>query len=137
MSRTNCCPPASPRHGGHAGERGLSESLQWTLLAPLVVLVIVGAIEAALVLQARAVVAQAALAGAEAQAVAGSGDSGASGSADAAARAVARGAGLSRLQVSTTTSDAAVRVVVQAHVNLPIDLGFGAIQSAATVPVER
>lgn len=115
-------------------ERGLSDSIQWALLAPLIVLLVLGAVESAIVLQARTCVAHAALAGAEAQAVAGSPGSGA---AQQAATDVTSASGLRNVTVTSGQGGGQVSVTVTAHVDLPIDLGFGAVRASATIPVER
>ncbi len=62
-------PPSRPRT-----DRGLSESVQWTLLTATAVLLLLGGVQTAIVLHARAVVANAALAAAEARALRGGTD---------------------------------------------------------------
>ncbi|MDN5565044.1 MAG: pilus assembly protein, partial [Luteococcus sp.] len=54
-------------------ERGLSESLQWAVLLPVVMLTVLGIIQSGIWLHGRSVAANAALAGAEAQALSGAG----------------------------------------------------------------
>lgn len=112
-------------------ERGMSESLQWSVLLPLVMLMILGLIQAGVVLHGRNVVASAALAAAEAQAVAG----------EQAALRVAHamvdpdGVTLERVEVGGDADSVNVRVV--ARIPVWFDLGLSRVESTASQPRER
>ena len=114
-------------------ERGMSESLQWSVLLPLVMLMILGLIQAGVVLHGRNVVASAALAAAEAQAVAGDGEQ--------AALRVAHamvdpdGVTLERVEVGGDADTVNVRVV--ARIPVWFDLGLSRVESTASQPRER
>lgn len=92
-------------------ERGLSESVQWALLAPVFVLSLLALIEGVLWLNARTVVTEAAFAGVEAQAAYGSSGDVAT---DVASRVVESG-GLSDPQVVLSGDSEWVRVEVTAR----------------------
>lgn len=113
-------------------ERGLSESIQWAVLLPLVLLAVLGAVHAGVVLHGRTVAANAALAGAETDALSGA----AGGAGDRVAREVAEGGGL--LDVTTTTSRTAsvVRIEVRGRVDSFLPGGATTVTSTAEQPVE-
>ncbi|WP_434539620.1 TadE/TadG family type IV pilus assembly protein [Aestuariimicrobium sp. Y1814] len=114
-------------------ERGLSQSVQWALLTPLVVLLIVGVVQAAAVLQARQVANSAALAGAEAeawyQAPVGSGGE--------VARRSATGSGLRNVTVTSRRSGGMATVTVSGSADLFLDFGQGRVTSTAVMPLEE
>ncbi|WP_130866534.1 TadE/TadG family type IV pilus assembly protein [Acidipropionibacterium timonense] len=88
----------------------MSESVQWTLLWPLVLLSLLAVVQGAVVLQARSAVTEAARAAVRAQALVGSQP----GDARAAAIQVCAGSGVQHLQVRTSQESGLVRVDVQA-----------------------
>lgn len=90
-------------------ERGVSESLQWSLVWPVVLLVVVAVIQTAVVLQARATVTEAARAAVRVQALRGSH----AGEAEATARDVARTSKVTDVTVTVSTTDSLVRVDVE------------------------
>ncbi len=114
-------------------ERGTSESVQWAVLTPLVMLMVIGVIQAGVVLAARTTVRQAAMAGAETMAVAGSG--GGPGAAVAVRLAVS--AGLSSVDVSTSVDGGMARVHVQARAQVFFDIGQGLVSADAVMPLEQ
>lgn len=107
--------------------------MQWAVLTPLLLLVVLGGIQTGIVLHGRSVAANAALAGAQAQSLAGAG----SGEAQRVAEEVATDGGLRdvRVQVSQDTS---VEVDVEARADdfagLP---GLSTIHAHAAAPVEE
>jgi Flp pilus assembly protein TadG len=114
-------------------ERGLSESLQWTLLAPVFALCLLALIEGVLWLNARTVVTEAAFAAAEAQAAYGTRGEVA---APVASR-VAQAGGLRNPQVAVSNDSTWVRVSVSAQ-----SVGFvgwfpTTVTATATRPKER
>ncbi len=117
-----------PRHT----DRGLSESVQWTLLATTTVFLLVAAVQTAIVLHARSVVANAALAAAEARALLGApGDS-----AVEAARTVASQSGLTSVTVTSSLEPTLVTVTVTSPVPVLVGLGPRQVSATATVPRE-
>ncbi|GAA1390735.1 TadE/TadG family type IV pilus assembly protein [Luteococcus peritonei] len=114
-------------------QRGLSESVQWAVLAPALLLVVLGLVHGGIWLHGRTVAAQAALAGAEAQAVAGAG----SGIAEGIASQVAAEGGLKDIQVSSGRSGDEVVVEVRGRVDSFIPSGLTQVQSRAWMPAEE
>jgi len=121
-------PPARRR----LTDRGLSESVQWTVLASTTVLLVIGAVQLAIVLHARSVVANASLAAAEARALFGASDRAAADT----ARAVASQSGITSVSISTTVAPALVTVTVTAPVPVLVGLGPREVSATATVPKE-
>ncbi|HEX2857910.1 MAG TPA: hypothetical protein VHO26_10625 [Propionibacteriaceae bacterium] len=121
-----------PRHQlPRRTDRGLSESVQWTLLATTTVLLVIAAVQTAIVLHTRSVVANAALAAAEARALLDApGDS-----AVEAARSVASQSGLTSISVTSSLEPTLVTVTVISPV--PVLVGFGPRQVSATATVPR
>ena len=89
-------------------ERGLSESVQWALVWPVVMMAIAVAVQTVLVLQARSVAIEAARAAVHADAMLGSTPS----NATRAASQVCAGSGVSQLHVHTDRHARIVRVDV-------------------------
>lgn len=89
-------------------ERGLSESVQWALVWPVVMMAIAVAVQTVLVLQARSVAIEAARAAVHADAMLGSTPS----DATRAASQVCAGSGVSQLHVHTDRHARIVRVDV-------------------------
>ena len=114
-------------------ERGVSESTQWALLIPVLMLVVLGTIQAGIWLHGRTVAAQAAGAAAEQVAWARGSD----GDAAAMGRRIAAAGGLQGAQVSIGRSAGSVRVTVTARAALIVDLGLGVVIEHAVLPLER
>jgi len=114
-------------------ERGVSESTQWALLIPVLMLAVLGTIQAGIWLYGRTVAAQAA--GAAAEQIAWS--RGSDGDAAALGRRIAGAGGLQSAQVRIDRSAGSVRVTVTARAALIIDLGLAAITEHAVMPLER
>lgn len=114
-------------------ERGLSESLQFALVWPVLMLVTLGVIESGIWLHARNV--------AEHAAIAAVGEAGGSyGDVDAARQLgndLAAAGGLSGVEVSVSRGAETVTAVVSAESPLVLDLGLGRIRQTASGPRER
>jgi len=114
-------------------ERGVSESTQWALLIPALMLVVLGTIQAGIWLHGRNVASQAASAAAEQVAWSRGGD----GDAQAMARRIASAGGLQAADVRIERHGGNVRVVVTAQAPLIVDLGLGGITEHALMPLEQ
>lgn len=114
-------------------ERGSSESTQWALLIPALMLVVLGTIQAGVWLHGRNVAAQAASAAAEHLAW----GRGSDGEAVAMGRRIAGAGGLTGADVRVERGADTVRVVVTGHAPLIIDLGLGNVTEHAVMPLER
>lgn len=113
--------------------RGLAESLEWALLAPVLMLAIFTLIQGGILLHGRSTVQQAAMAGAEAQAVMGA----AVGVAETVAADVAAKGDLVDVTVTTSNDGEFVTVTVRARARSLITSKMSWVASAATVPLER
>lgn len=125
--------PRAGRSRRDQDDRGLTDSLQWTIATPLIMLCILGTIQAGLLLHGRSTVRQAAAAAAEVEAVSQPGSEGAS----AAAQQVAQAGGLTAVRVQVNRSPAAVDVVVIAAVPVFFDIGQGQVSGHASMPREK
>lgn len=114
-------------------ERGSSESTQWALLIPALMLVVLGTIQAGVWLHGRNVAAQAASAAAEHLAW----GRGSDGEAVTMGRRIAGAGGLTGADVRIERLAGAVRVVVTGHAPLIVDLGLGNVTEHAVMPLER
>ncbi|HSN42811.1 MAG TPA: TadE/TadG family type IV pilus assembly protein [Propionibacteriaceae bacterium] len=114
------------------GDRGLSDSVQWALLVPVVLLALLGAIQTGIVLHARSVVDNAALTGAEIASVGGSAEA-----ARLAARELAGEAGLRNIDVQVSTASGLVTVKVSASAQVILDIGRSSdVGASAVMPAE-
>lgn len=113
--------------------RGLSESVQWALLTPLILLCVLGLVQAGVVLHARNSVRQAALAGAETQALLGADPTFGA----ATAERVARAGDLSDVTTQVQLGPELVTVTVTGRARIFFDLGQGRVSATATWPRER
>lgn len=111
--------------------RGVSESVQWAVMLPALLLGVLGLIQTGVWLHGRQVVATAAAAAAEAEAVSQAG----SGAGERAAVVVAGGS-VTNLHVTVVRSTSQVRVVVTGRVPTFFDVGQGEISTQATAPLE-
>lgn len=110
-------------------QRGLSESTQWAMLTPLVMLLTLGLVQLGVWLHARTVAGEAAATVADLMA---SGSPGAA----AAGERVAGAGGLQGVSVATARQDGLVVVTVSGRVPLFFDVGQGAIAERAVLPEE-
>lgn len=121
----------SARH--RRGERGLSQSVQYALIFPALMLCTLGIIQAGMWVYGRHVASEAAHAAVD---VARSAHADA-GSARTAALRIAAVGGLSQTSVLVERGPAEVRVAVSAQVPVILDLGLGRVTESAAAPVER
>ncbi len=113
-------------------ERGISESLQWAILMPLVLLTMLGTIQAGIWLYGRSVVQSAAVLAAEQAAWLHP----ASDPKEAAVRLAER-SGVQGVAVKVIASGADVRAVVSGQVPMFFDVGQSHVEGSATRPRER
>jgi hypothetical protein len=114
-------------------ERGLSQSVQYAVILPTVMLTTLGIIQAGVWIHGRDVAARAANGAADVA-------RGSYGSADAArdmGERLARAGGLEDVRVAVTRGPAKVDVTVSATAPLFFSVGLARIQETATIPVER
>ncbi|QGN34570.1 TadE family protein [Microlunatus sp. Gsoil 973] len=114
-------------------ERGLTNSLQFAVIVPALMLATFGLIQAGLWLHARNVAAEAVTAAAD---VARDYD----GDADAARRAanrIAATGGLTDVHLTVSKAPTSVSVTMVARPPVIFDLGLGRISESATAPLER
>lgn len=111
-------------------QRGFSESTQWAVFTPVVLLLVLGMVQLGVWLHARTVAAEAAATVADLQAA---------GLADAlgTGQRMAASAGLKAVHIATDTEPTVVVVTVTGRAPLFFDLGQGVIQERAVAPRER
>ena len=114
-------------------ERGVSESVQYALIWPVLMLATLGIIQSGIWLHGRNVAQRAATAAADTA----RGTYGTSGDAEAIARDIAHSGGLQQISVEVRRSSTVVTVVVHAQAALILDLGLGSLSETASAPVER
>lgn len=115
------------------GERGVSDSVQWAILLPSVLLLILGMIQVGLWAHGRTVASNAAITGAERAALYG----GDQAEAHAAALRIAHHGGLVGVEISLRQTPAEVSVRVQGHLPTFFDLGQTRVDEGATRPREQ
>ena len=113
--------------------RGLSESVQWATLVPVLLLLVLGAVQVGIVLQARSAAGEAALAGAEAGAVLGA----SADSAESVSRRVAENSGLRDVEIVVRQGTGVVHVEVRARTSVFFDIGQSTVLGEAEMAVER
>ena len=119
---------SSPRN-----ERGLSESVQYAVIFPLLMLVTLGVIQAGIWVHGHSVASRAAAAGVDIA----RGSTGQATEARETATRLATAGGLHDVSVQATRSGATAEVVVSGRAPLILDLGLARISEDATAPVER
>jgi hypothetical protein len=110
-------------------QRGFSESTQWAVLTPAVLLVVLGLVQVGVWLHARTVAGQAAATVADLQA-AGATD------AKSAGERVAAAGGLEEVQITTSINADLLVVTVSGRAPVFFDMGQGHIVEQAVLPVE-
>lgn len=115
------------------GERGASESVQWAVLTPVVMLMFLGIIQAGIWYHGSNVAGHAAAAAARAESVHGA----ASGSGRAAAEAIVGNGGLDQVAVEVSRGAGTIDVVVTGRAPMVFDLGLGAVRRTASAPLEQ
>lgn len=113
-------------------ERGLSDSVQWAVLVPLTMLLLLGALQVGMLWHGRNTVHHAAAAAAEAE----SAYLAAPGTGHQSAVRIAAAGGLTDVAVRVTRGSGRVDVEVSATVPVLIDLGMGRVTQRATSPIE-
>jgi hypothetical protein len=113
--------------------RGLSNSIQFAVVMPLLMLISLGIIQAGVWLHGRNVAAEAANAAADLARTYG----GDRGDAERSARRIAAVGGLEDIVVDIDPDGRIVRVRLSARAPMIFDLGLGRIAATATAPMER
>lgn len=114
------------------GERGLTESLQWAVLWPVVMLLVLGTIQLGVWWHAHLTLAAAAATAADLSTL----EQAAPAAAREAAIDVAASGGVEAVDVDVSRGPRDVEVVVTGRAPLIIDLGLGTIRATATAPLE-
>jgi Flp pilus assembly protein TadG len=114
-------------------ERGLSESVQWVVLWPLLMLVTLGIIQAGIFLHGRNVAQRAATAAVDAA----RGSYGTAGDAERLAENIADSGGLKNISLRVQRSATTVTVDISAYPPMIFDLPLGRIEETASAPLER
>lgn len=118
-------------------ERGVSESVAWAILTPLVLMVVLGIVQGAIWAHGRTVASNAAVAAAEAASLLAGAGTERRAAAVAAGDAIARSGGLADVSVRLQPGGDAVTAVVTARTVTFFDLGQSRISARATRPLER
>ncbi|QLQ14410.1 MAG: pilus assembly protein [Micropruina sp.] len=114
-------------------ERGVSESVQWSLLVPVLVALVLGLIQTGIWLHGRSVASDAALATAQEVAWARSGDA----EAARVGQRVAHAGGMDTVSVTVHRGSGAVQVEVAGSVPVFFDVGQGRISESVVLPMEE
>lgn len=114
-------------------QRGVTESAQFALIWPVLLLVSLGIIQAGIWIHGHNVATRAANAAADAA----SGSYGTAGEARQIAEGIARSGGLKNVAVSVSAGGAIVAVTVSGTAPTLLDLPLGHIRETAHAPVER
>ncbi|MGJ6981661.1 TadE family protein [Aestuariimicrobium soli] len=122
----------APAISRRSRDRGVSASVQWTLLAPVVMLAVLGMIQAGVVLHARTTVRQAAMAAAEAESLLGA----QVGDGRAVAQRVIAPVGLQQVSTTIVRGRGTVEVTITGRAPLFFDLGLGRVEGHAVMPLE-
>ncbi len=116
-----------------ADERGITESAQYALIWPVLLLVTLGIIQAGIWIHGHNVANRAANAGADVA----SGSHGSTGEAKQVAAGIARSGGLQEVAVTVSTNANRVEVTVAGRTPMMLALPLGQIRETASAPVER
>jgi len=114
-------------------ERGLSESVQWAVLWPALMLVTLGIIQAGIFLHGRNVAQRAATAAVDAA----RGSYGIAANAEHLAANIANSGGLKNVSIRVQRTATTVNVDISANAPMIFDLSLGRINETATAPLER
>ncbi len=114
-------------------QRGLSESTQWAVLWPLILLVSLGIIQAGIYLHGRNVAQRAATAAVDAA----RGSYGSVAEARQLAEGIARSGGLRSVSISINRGPDVVTADVRADPVLILDIGVGRLRETAAAPREK
>lgn len=116
-----------------ADERGVTESAQYALIWPVLLLVTLGIIQAGIWIHGHHVANRAAHAAADVA----SGSYGSAGEAKQIAAGIARSGGLEEVAVTVSTNAGRVEVTVAGRTPTMLDLPLGRISETAAAPIER
>lgn len=122
-----------PRTTRSRDERGLSESVQWAALTPLLLLVILGFVQAGVRLHGQQTAHEAAAAGADRACVV----DGSSSDAQSTAGRVAAAGGLTGVSVTVNRTSTWVVVTVEGQAPTFLDVGQGHVREQVAMPVEQ
>ena len=114
-------------------ERGLSESVQWAILWPVLMLLTLGIIQAGIFLHGRNVAQRAATAAVDAA----RGSFGSAVDAEHLGESIASSGGLRNVAVRVHRTGTTATADVSAHPPMIFDLGLGRINETAVAPLER
>jgi Flp pilus assembly protein TadG len=114
-------------------ERGLSESVQWAVLWPLLMLLTLGIIQAGIFLHGRNVAQRAATAAADVA----RGSYGSAADAEHLGKSIASSGGLKSVSVRVRRTGTTVTADVSAYPPMIFDLDLGRIDETAVAPLER
>ncbi len=114
-------------------ERGLSESAQWAVVFPLLMLLTLGIVQAGIFLHSRHVAQRAAIAAVDEA----RGSYGSETVARQQARAIAAAGGLNDVSIALRRTSTGVDVDVAGRAPLILDLGLGIVRGHASGPTER
>ncbi len=114
-------------------ERGLSESVQWAILWPLLMLLTLGIIQAGIFLHGRNVAQRAATAAVDAA----RGSYGTASDAQRLAETISSSGGLEHISVRVQRTATSASADVSGNAPMIFDLGLGRITETATAPLER
>ena len=114
-------------------ERGVSESVQWAVLWPVLMLVTLGIIQAGIFLHGRNVAQRAATAAVDAA----RGSYGSAADAEHLAETIAGSGGLTHVSVRVQRTAAIASADVSGYAPMIFDLELGRVSATATAPLER
>jgi Flp pilus assembly protein TadG len=114
-------------------ERGLSESVQWAILWPLLMLLTLGIIQAGIFLHSRNVAQRAATAAVDAA----RGSYGSAADAQRLGESIASSGGLRSISVHVKRTGTTATAEISAYAPMIFDLGIGRISETAVAPLER
>jgi Flp pilus assembly protein TadG len=114
-------------------ERGFSESVQWAILWPLLMLLTLGIIQAGIFLHGRNVAQRAATAAVDAA----RGSYGSAADAQHVGESIASSGGLRNISVHVQRTGTTATAEISAYAPMIFDLGLGRINETAVAPLER
>lgn len=114
-------------------DRGMSGSVQWAILIPVILLTVLGAIQVGLWAYGRTVASHAAIAAAEEAALLGASEA----DARALGTEIASGGGLTDIQVQLVVDANNARATVRGRMPTFVDLGQTRVSEQATRPREQ
>lgn len=114
-------------------DRGMSGSVQWAILVPVILLTVLGAIQVGLWAYGRTVASHAAIAAAEEAALLGASEA----DARALGTEIASGGGLTDIQVQLIVDANNARATVRGRMPTFVDLGQTRVSEQATRPREQ